>query len=159
MLSNFGLIPQERILYGVPARYTCASLPESIFLPCWFEGQNRLRRFCFHNYKEHKEETLKLEEKLKNLPDSTTGQQKYKASSNFAPRSLCIANNSILLTSHKRTLKKQVNKCNCEKYNDASKSKLSSSQGTCVHLLRSIFCVVLSFSSILKQINDFLLMT
>lgn len=77
--------------------------------------------------------------KLKNLPHSITGGQKYKTSSNFAPRSLCIANNSILLTSHKCTLKKQVNKCNCEKYNDVSKSKFCSSQGACVHLFHSIF--------------------
>lgn len=38
-----------------------------------------------------------------------------------------MVNISILLTSHKRTLKKQVNKCNCEKYNDASESKFCSS--------------------------------
>lgn len=49
-----------------------------------------------------------------------------------------------------------MNKCNCEKYNDASESKLCSSQGTRAHPLHGIFlCVVLFLPSILKEVNGF----
>lgn len=148
----------------MPTRHTCASLPALIFLSCWFEGENRIKSFYFHNDKEHKEATLKkkkkkVEVKLKNLPHSTTGGQNYKASCNFAARSLCIENNSILLTSHKRTLKKQVNKCNCEKYNDVSKTKFCSSLGTYVHLLHSIFVRGFIFPLYFKTSGDFPLTT
>lgn len=47
-----------------------------------------------------------------------------------------------------------MNKCNCEKYNDASEPKLCSSQGTRVHPLHGIF-VHGFISPILKGVNGF----